>query len=246
MEDSAAILVIGNEILSGKVRDSNSPFLVEELRALGHPVGRIAVIPDGVETIGRTVAELSRDFCQVFTSGGVGPTLDDLTFEGIARAFELELVENPQLAEIIRNHYGERTTESHMKMAILPSEALLTWSDELPWPHIEIRNVMVLPGDPVILRKKFTAARERFRRSPWHLGRVYTRLEEGDLAPLLDRLHDTHPRVSIGSYPVYKNPEYEVQITLESKDRSTVENALRNFREMLRDEDIVRIDPPSS
>ena len=242
MEDSAAILVIGNEILSGKVRDTNSPFLIEELRLLGYPVARVLVIPDQAETIARAVAGLSRQFKQVLTSGGVGPTLDDVTLEGIAAAFDLELVRNQRLEEIIARHYGEAMTPSHLKMAMVPDGTQLTWSDELPWPLIEVRNVMVLPGDPKILRKKFSAAHDRFRRDPWHLKRVYTSLDEGHLAPLLEQIQSAYPEVAIGSYPVYERSDYDVQVTLESKDERLVTQALSGFRGMLDEKDIVRIE----
>jgi molybdenum cofactor synthesis domain-containing protein len=242
MEDSAAILIIGNEILSGKVRDTNSPYLIEELRSLGYPVARVLVISDSVQIIAKAVAELSKQFKQVLTSGGVGPTLDDVTLEGIAAAFELDLVRDQRLEEIIARHYGDKMTPSHLKMALLPRGTRLTWSDELPWPLIEICNIMVLPGDPRILRRKFSAARDRFRRDPWHLKSVYTRLDEGYLAPLLEQLHSTYPEVAIGSYPVYELSDYAVQITLESKDESLVAQALAEFREMLDEKNIVRIE----
>lgn len=242
MDDAAAILVIGNEILTGKVRDTNSPFLLDELRALGHPVACITVIPDDRERIAAAVGDLSRRHEVVFTTGGVGPTLDDVTMEGVALAFGEELVVNPDLEAVIRAHFGPRLSSSHLKMAHLPRGARISWGAGLAWPVVECRNVVVLPGDPEILRKKFIDIRERFRRRPYHLRRVFTLQEEVELAPLLERVHQAHPDVALGSYPVYNSPEYSVQITVEAKDRDAVDRALEGLKAELVPGEIVRID----
>ena len=240
MIDGAAIIVIGNEILTGKVRDATSPYLLRELRALGFPVHRVVVIPDDVDVIAREVRRHSEEFSQVFTSGGVGPTLDDVTFDGICKAFGLELVEDERMARVIREHFGERTTPSHLKMALVPTGARLDFDGRMPWPVVEVENVMVLPGDPGILRKKFESVKERFRRAPWHARRIYTLLEEGDLAPILERLEGGHPEVAIGSYPVYEKSDYKVLVTIESKDAADVERAFEDLRRMIPEREIVR------
>jgi molybdenum cofactor synthesis domain-containing protein len=242
MESGAAILIIGNEILSGKVRDANSPFLVDELRSLGVPVRRILVVPDVVDVIAGSIRSLSASFRHVFTSGGVGPTLDDLTFEGLSRAFDAPLEEEPRLAAVIRNHFGTATRASHLKMARLPRGATLRWTAGLLWPVVEMQNVMVFPGDPGILREKFTAVREDFRDAPFHLRRVFTTLDEGTLAPILEQVDASHPSVAVGSYPVYGNPDYAVQVTLESKDARAVERAVADLLAAVPARDVVRLD----
>jgi molybdenum cofactor synthesis domain-containing protein len=241
MRDAAAIIVIGNEILTGKVTDSNSPFLVQELRGLGLPVARILVIPDEVATIADAVRSFSDSFRHVFTSGGVGPTLDDVTLEGIAQAFGVPLELDAQLERVIRAHFGDATQDSHLKMARIPKGSELRWCEGLPWPILAVRNVMVLPGDPGILRRKFLAVRESYRRTPFHLRRVFTTLEEGALSPHLDAIHEAHPGAALGSYPVYDDPAYSVQVTIEAKERSLVEAALHALLSRLDPSSVVRV-----
>ena len=238
----AEVVIIGNEILSGKVPDDNGPFLVRELRELGVRLERITVIPDHVPTIATTVAEASRRAVFVITTGGVGPTLDDLTFEGVAAAFQVPLRRFDEMAAIIEAFFKGKTTEAHMKMAQLPAESELVFSEGLLFPVVRVRNVYVFPGSPELLRKKFLAVRERFREAPFVLRRVFTRLEEGQISEALDRVHAAVPTVGIGSYPLLETSRYAVQITLESKDRSEVEKALHLLLSLLDPASIVSVD----
>jgi molybdenum cofactor synthesis domain-containing protein len=238
----AEVVIIGNEILSGKVPDDNGPFLVRELRELGVRLERITVIPDHVPTIAATIAEASRRAVFVITTGGVGPTLDDLTFEGVAAAFQVPLRRFDEMAAIIAAFFKEKTAEAHMKMAQLPAESELVFSEGLLFPVVRVRNVYVFPGSPELLRKKFLAVRERFREAPFVLRRVFTRLEEGQISDVLDRVHAAVPNVGIGSYPLLETSRYAVQITLESKDRNEVEKALQLLLSLLDPASIVRVD----
>src|SRR4029079_12397370 len=187
---------------------------------------RITVIPDHVPTIAATVAEASRRAVFVITTGGVGPTLDDLTFEGVAAAFEVPLRRFDEMAAIIEAFFKGKTTEAYMKMAFLPSESELVFSEGLLFPVVRVRNVYIFPGSPELLRKKFLSIKERCRSAPFCLRRVFTTLEEGQISDSLDRVHAEIPSVGIGSYPVFDNPRYAVQVTLESKDQAEVDRAL--------------------
>src|SRR5918999_883683 len=168
MPKSAGIILIGNEILSGKIADANAAYLCRELRALGVDVRRISVIPDDVELIAREIAAFSADFDVVFTSGGVGPTHDDVTIEGAARAMGVAVVRDPTLVAMLRHYYGGALTEAHLKMAEIPEGAELLGDESVRFPTILMRNVYVLPGVPEIFRRKFDAIRERFRDAPFH------------------------------------------------------------------------------
>src|SRR5438552_15083190 len=114
MPKTAGIILIGNEILSGKITDANAAYLCRELRALGVHVRRISVIPDEIDLIGREVATFSRDHDVVFTSGGVGPTHDDVTIEGVARAMGVKVVRHPMLVGILERHFGAQLNEAHL------------------------------------------------------------------------------------------------------------------------------------
>src|SRR5262245_45655819 len=118
---TAGIILIGDEILSGKVTDENARFLIEELRTLGVALKRIIVIPDVLDEIDDTVREFAGRYQHVFTSGGVGPTHDDLTMEGVARAFGTRVQRHPELESLLRAYYGERLEERNLRMADVPS-----------------------------------------------------------------------------------------------------------------------------
>jgi molybdenum cofactor synthesis domain-containing protein len=240
MPKTAGILLIGNEILSGKVADANAAFLCRELRLLGVDVRRITVVPDEVDLIGREVAAFSRDFDVVFTSGGVGPTHDDVTMEGVARGLGVSLLRHPVLAGLLERHLGNRLTEAHLKMADVPDGAELV-GESLRFPSVRVSNVYVLPGVPEIFREKFNALRDRFRDEPFHLKNVFVSIGEGTLADYLNGLLRDFPVLLLGSYPEFDNPEYRVKVTLESRDRAYVERALGEFLKRLPAAAIVRV-----
>jgi len=239
---TAAMVVIGNEILSGKVRDSNSPFLARELRTLGVQLQRITVIPDDVETIATTVAEHAAVFDAVFTSGGVGPTHDDITIEGIARAFGVEVVEHPDLRRLIESYAKGPPSPSFLKMAEVPQGATLDDVSGATFPVVVMRNVYILPGIPEIFEAKVASLRDRFRQAPFHLRQVLVSLPETSLADYLNATLEAFPDVLLGSYPKLKNPEYKVRVTLESKDEDYLERALADLLARVPEGSVVRVD----
>jgi molybdenum cofactor synthesis domain-containing protein len=196
---TAGILIIGNEILSGKVVDSNSPFLCRELRSLGVDVERVSVIPDVIETIARDVRELSEAHDYVFTSGGVGPTHDDLTMDGVALAFGMPIVLNEQLADRFRK--VPNANDSLMKMAMVPEGAHLIDAGDRTFPVVVVENVHIFPGIPALLQLKFRSIRERFAGIPFELRRVYVTHHESDIAACLHEVLGEFPELMLGSYP---------------------------------------------
>ena len=242
MSRTAGIILIGNEILSGKVVDANASYLCRELRTLGVDVRKISVIPDEVDLIAFEVAEQSRTFDVVFTSGGVGPTHDDVTIEGVARALGVRVVREPRLVQVIETLAKGRLNEARLRMAEVPEGAELVAGEQLTFPAVVARNIYVLPGVPEIFRQKFEALRERFRESPFHLRSVFVRIPEGTLAEHLNELLRRHPDLMLGSYPEFLNPEYKVKVTLESKDPKYVEQALTEFLQRLPADAVVRVE----
>lgn len=222
---TAAILVIGDEILSGKTDDLNARFLISELRELGVTLDRIYVIPDIVDVVAESVRDLSSRVDLIFTSGGVGPTHDDVTILGIARAFGLQVVRHPELDRRIRSYFGPDVAGSRLAMANVPAGAELIDTPDLRWPVLLCRNVYILPGVPELFRRKFVAIRERFRGTPFHLRNVFTLEDEFDLAERLNELVREFPEVAVGSYPNFATPDYRVKVTLESKDSTALESA---------------------
>lgn len=240
---TAAIVVIGDEILSGKTADTNTPFLLGELRALGVDVRRVLVVPDVIEEIVEAIRVTQPRFDYVFTSGGVGPTHDDLTLPAIARAMGRPLVRHPELTRLIENlHAGRKVDEPHLRMADVPEGIELVHAPGLRLPLLVLENIYILPGIPEIFREKFLAVKERFRCDPFHLVRFYCTRGEGHLAPFMSRLAAEFPEVAVGSYPTLTHPDYRVQVTLESKDRDALDRARGRFRSMLGDEVIFRVE----
>jgi molybdenum cofactor synthesis domain-containing protein len=239
-QKTAAVVVIGNEILTGKSEDRNASFLIGELHRLGVALKRIVVIPDDLDQIARAVREVSDEFDYVFTSGGVGPTHDDVTIAGVARAFGRPVIRHPELESMIRSYFGDSADDARLRMADTPEGSELIREADLRWPVLKVSNVFVLPGVPELFRRKFDAIRERFRAEPFFVCAVYTREDEFDLAPRLDRVASDYPNVEIGSYPAFARDDYRVKITLESKLRSEVEKARVTLLGLLDPGSIVR------
>jgi len=225
MAKTAGIMVIGNEILSGKVVDTNSPYMCQELRALGVDVQRIVVIPDDIGVIASDVMTFSRAFDYVFTTGGVGPTHDDVTIEAIAHGLQRRLMIHPELDALLQQLWAERPSAARQKMASVPEGAELLMEPSLPIPVLRVDNVYIFPGIPQLFRRKFESIKERFRELPYYVRLVYVNARESDFAHLLDTVMREFPELMLGSYPEVANPNYRVKLTLESKDPVYLERA---------------------
>ena len=239
--ETSAVVLVGNELLSGKVTDANLFELAGTLRALGIRLERALILPDDLALLTGEIAALSKNHDVVFTSGGVGPTHDDVTIEAVARAFGSEPTLDPTLAALIRGAYGERCTPDHLRMALIPKGAELAASPDGAWPVPVMGNVWMLPGVPEVFREKLATVRTFLRGpAPFVSRAVYTRLEEARLKPLLDALLVDHASVDIGSYPRWFEPSYKTKITFDSRDAALVEAAARAFVESLPEGALVR------
>jgi molybdenum cofactor synthesis domain-containing protein len=241
MSKTAGILVIGNEILSGKTTDENSVFLVRELRELGVDVRKISVIADDVETIALEVHFFSKSYDYVFTTGGVGPTHDDLTMEGIARGFGQKIQRNPELEAALRGYYAAELVEPNLRMADVPEDARLIGGPGLWFPVIVVENVFIFPGVPEIFQRKFRRIRELFREKPYHLQQVFLRADEGQIAAILNDVLSRFPDLLLGSYPYFDDRAYSIKLTLESKDASYLEAAHKALLDELARIDLVPV-----
>ncbi len=239
---TAGILVIGNEILSGKVVDTNSPYLCRELRSLGVDVERILTIPDEIDLIAKETRAMSEAYDFVFTSGGVGPTHDDLTLDGIAAAFDRPLELNPSIVGRLERAQAGKPNESQLKMARIPADSTLIDAGDLWFPVIIVENVHIFPGIPELLRKKFEAIRERFRGIPFLLKRVYVRQHESAIAQDLHELLGEYPQLMLGSYPKIGEERFHVLLTLESRDAGYLQDALDDLLRRLGDEAVYKVE----
>jgi molybdenum cofactor synthesis domain-containing protein len=234
---TAAVLVVGNEILSGKVDEANVAALARELRRLGILLRRVVVVMDEVDVIAKEVRELSAAHDWVFTSGGVGPTHDDVTIEGVAKAFGVRVVSSPEMEGMLRTHYGERCTEGHLRMALVPEGAALEVSAEVTWPTIRVGNTWLLPGIPEVFRMKLPVVVARIGGagpvSAFVSHAVYVKMDEGVLKPMLDRVVGAFVDVSVGSYPKWLDPAYKTKVTFDGRDEARVLAARDAFVEWL-------------
>ena len=242
---TAGIAIIGDEILSGKFVEENAAFLIGELRALGVDLRRIVVIPDDKTDIAQTVRELASRFDHVFTSGGVGPTHDDVTIAAIAEAFGMAVVRHPELEARVRAYWGARLTEPNLRLADIPAGAHLVYGKDQVWPVVAVENVYILPGVPGLFRRKFVDIRDRFRTEPVTIARVYIDADEGFIADDLDHVVAAHPGVKIGSYPRFSETDFKVLVTLEGRAAGEVASAFAVLVERLGGR-VVRSEPPAS
>ena len=244
MAKTAGILVIGNEILSGKIVDANSPHLCTELRALGVNVRRLAVLPDDVEVIAEHVAAYAGSFDYVLTTGGVGPTHDDVTVEAVARGLGRDLVIQPDLYALLQENWAERPAAVRDKMASVPAGTRLLMEPSLPIPVLQVDNVYVFPGIPKLFRRLFDDVKARFRESPYHARNIYVQARESAIAHHLEATTAAFPDLLLGSYPEVDNPAYRIKLTLESKDAAYLARAHEHLLALLPTEAVAAVQTP--
>ncbi|MBX3469043.1 MAG: competence/damage-inducible protein A [Planctomycetes bacterium] len=229
-------MAIGNELLSGKVRDQNVHYLAQELRELGVPLRLVLVVPDEVPAIVDALALARARAEAVLTTGGVGPTHDDVTIPALAEAFGVDRVRDPQLERDIQAYYGGRANGDVLAMADLPRGAELLRPVSFFLPIIRLGPVLTFPGEPGALRRLFEGWKAAWRRDPFVVARLELDADEGELAPHL-RAHQTEfPTIQIGSYPRFdEGAPYRVLVTLEDKDAEAVRRAGERLAARLRD-----------
>lgn len=239
MGKTVGIIIVGDEILSGKIHDHNSFFMAKELWLHGIHVRRICIIPDAVDEIAQEVKSFSQMFDYVFTSGGIGPTHDDVTIEGISKAFNVKPVIHDTLREILEQRHTTPTPEQ-LKMAEVPDGAELVNDGTLAFPLIKFKNIFIFPGIPEFLRKKFSVIVNLFHEPQILMKKVYVNENESTIASILNEILTDLNDVKIGSYPVVDNRDYQVMITFESLHEALLDSAVRMLLERLPQEKIVR------
>ncbi|MGY8813147.1 MAG: competence/damage-inducible protein A [Gammaproteobacteria bacterium] len=232
---TAAVIIIGNEILSGRTRDANLSFIGGRCDELGIDLKEARVIPDDEQTIIDTVNLYRSLFNYVFTTGGIGPTHDDITAASIARAFNVKLERNAEAVTTMDKYYPEgKLNEARLKMADVPLGAVLIDNPVSAAPGFQMENVFVLPGVPSIMQAMFNGMTDRLVGGlPMLTESVKTNLPEGTLAPNLAMIQDTYPNVSIGSYPFFRIGMLGVNLVLRSTDDDSLRQATDNVKDMI-------------
>jgi molybdenum cofactor synthesis domain-containing protein len=231
-QPTAAIVVIGNEILSGKTQDANIRFLGSALAEAGVVLAEAIVIRDDHETIAKTVRYYSERHTYVFTTGGIGPTHDDITAEAVAAAFGEPLELNEEAAELIG---GERD-HPRMKMAMMPPSASLIENTATRAPGFRLENVFVMAGIPRIAQAMFEAISPMLRGGDAIVSaNVDVYLRESDIAAPLTKIVDANPDVEIGSYPFSRDEGYGANLVVRGTDKARVDAVMETIVSTMRD-----------
>ena len=218
---TAGIIIIGNEILSGRTQDLNVSYRGNKLGNLGIVLAEVIVNPNDEETIIERVSSYADKFDYVFTTGGIGPTHDDITTASIAKAFSLKLIRHPDAVADMEGYYEPGTlTEARLKMADIPEGATLIENPVSGAPGIQIKNVFIMAGVPEIMQAMLDGLADRLIGGPPILtASVSTNLTESKLAVGMSKIQDECIEVSIGSYPYFKRGKLGVNIVLRSIDK---------------------------
>jgi len=234
---TACVLVIGNEILSGRTKDANIQYLAVELNKIGVRLMECRVIPDIEATIVATVNEVRRKFDYVFTTGGIGPTHDDITADCIAKAFGVGISENAEAVDRMTRHYGDAAlfTPARRRMARIPHGGVLVDNPVSVAPGFQMENVFTFAGIPKIVEGMFGAMKHRLAGGAPMVSRtVRTTLPEGIIAEPLGALQKRYEDLDIGSYPGFRNGRVSVSLVLRGTDDARLATASAELIDTIR------------
>lgn len=224
--DRVVYLCIGDEILTGKIRDANGYSLSKALFAHGVKLARIEVLPDVVDIIAARVRHWTAEVEHVVTSGGIGPTHDDVTYEAIAQAYGVEVAPHPELLAKMQAHYDARGIElnhARKKMAMLPAGADVLMGQGHWVPVVKMQQVFILPGIPALFDQLLPRVLEHMTGTTFVRRLLFTQRGEGDIADVLTAAQEAFADVAIGSYPRYDRADHKVMVTFDGTDLARVE-----------------------
>jgi molybdenum cofactor synthesis domain-containing protein len=232
---TAAVLVIGDEILSGRTQDTNTNYIARFLAALGIDLKEVRVVGDVEDEIVAALNALRERATYVFTTGGIGPTHDDITADAVARAFAVGIDYHPEVLQMLGARYRpSEFNDMRKRMARIPHSATLVKNSVSAAPGFQIGNVFVLAGVPAIMRAMLEDVEPRLQRGiPVVVETVETRLPEGRIAAGLLAIQKENPRLALGSYPFYREDGNGVQLVVRGRDVAEVERAAQRIQAMV-------------
>jgi molybdenum cofactor synthesis domain-containing protein len=227
----AAAVIIGNEVLSAKVADLNGPFLTLELRKRGIPFHGIYTVPDDVDAIVEALMLARRRARWVFTSGGIGPTHDDVTVRAVALAIGREVVRVPEMVKLVEEHFAPKAPpEEAYRLAEAPAGSELIAQPGARYPVLAVDGMFLLPGVPQLFKLQLSTVLGRLEGTPLVLRNLYLNASESEIAKTLDGIALSMPHVMIGSYPTFDaDAGYKVKITIEHEKALEVDMAERSL-----------------
>ena len=241
---NAAILIIGNEILSGRTQDTNTSTLATWLNLIGVKVAEVRVIPDVEKKIIDTLNLLRKENDYVFTSGGIGPTHDDITAESVSKAFGLKYEINKEAFKILEAYYqpGE-FNEGRQKMVWMPENAKLILNPTSGAPGFNVDNVFCLPGVPSILKSMLGGLKNRIvGGEPILSHTISLKTVESEIANSITQIQDQNKEVEIGSYPFFHAGKLGVSIVIRSEDQSKIDNCNSQILKFVKEKKIEVVD----
>ncbi len=219
---TAAVLIIGAEILSGKFDDANGPYLIRGLRARGIELRELRTIRDDIDTIAEAINALRGEVSYIFTTGGIGPTHDDVTIDAIASALGLKVVEHPLLLKKLQEHYGE-VSIAQRRLARVPQGAQVEVTDDSAIPIIRIENIFIFAGVPAMMRTSFEGIGQEISAAPFHSLSIYVNIDESVIAGAIAEIQSLHSNVAIGSYPRFdRQAPYRIRLTIDGREQRKV------------------------
>lgn len=232
---TAAILIIGNEILSGRTQDANIQFIAQQLEKLGIDVLEARTIRDDATKIITTVRELSGTHTYVFTTGGIGATHDDITAACMARAFNKQLIQDPKIVELLSDYYQDHLNEARLRMALVPEGSNLIHNALNSAPGFQIENVFCMAGIPIVMQAMFNTLIPRLNQgSPIYQKSLNCAVTENTIADDLAGIQEKYPDVEIGSYPYFRpTGDYGVVLVFRTRDRQMLEQAVQSTKSMV-------------
>jgi len=240
----AAILIIGNEILSGRTQDTNTGTLAVWLNSIGVEVNEVRVIPDIEKKIVDTLNVLRKSNDYVFTTGGIGPTHDDITAESVAKAFGLKFEIHKEAFKILEAYYkpGE-FNEGRQKMVWMPEKAILILNPTSGAPGFSVKNVFCLPGVPSILKSMLGGLKNKIvGGEPILSHTISLRTVESEIANSLTKVQDQNKEVEIGSYPFFHAGKLGVSIVIRSENQSKIDHCNSQILEFIKEKKIEIVD----
>jgi molybdenum cofactor synthesis domain-containing protein len=240
---TAAAVIIGNEVLTAKVKDANGAFLAERLYQRGIDLKWMAVVPDEVDAIVAALSHARTIASHVFTSGGIGPTHDDVTVRAVALALGRSVVRLPEVEALIKEHYGARATPEAMRLADAPEGAELLTQEGIWYHTLRCANVSLLPGVPLLFKLQLENVLTRLSGAPVALRCIYLSLGEPEIARVLDAVAHQRPQVAIGSYPQFDSSVgYKVKVTVEHLEPGTADAVVAELVEALPKGSVLRVE----
>ncbi len=233
---TAALVVIGDEILSGRTKDKNIGFVADYLTDIGIDLREVRIVPDIIGEIVEALNALRARYTYVFTTGGIGPTHDDLTADAVAAAFGVEIAEDPRvIALLLQWMKPEDLNAARRRMARIPRGAELVENEVSKVPGFWIGNVIVMAGVPAIMQAMLTAVGPKLDVGPRTVSRtiVAGNVAEGTYAADLGAVADLHPDLCIGSYPSMADGRYNNEIVVRGKDEKKVAEAAAKIEAFL-------------